>query len=66
MVALIANTLISNSTCSGSMDGSVTITPTGGTTADGNYTFAWSDMGTVVAAVFNDTCGNNIQLVEEK
>lgn len=24
------------------------------------------DMGTVVAAVFNDTCGNNIQLVEEK
>lgn len=25
-----------------------------------------TDMGTVVAAVFNDTCGNNIQLVEEK
>lgn len=24
------------------------------------------DMGTVIAAVFNDTCGNNIQLVEEK
>ena len=25
-----------------------------------------TDMGTVVVAVFNDTCGNNIQLVEEK
>ena len=24
------------------------------------------DMGTVIAAVFNDTCGNNIQLIEEK
>ncbi|MEM6263402.1 MAG: VOC family protein, partial [Bacteroidota bacterium] len=25
-----------------------------------------TEMGTVVIAVFNDTCGNNIQLVEEK
>ena len=25
-----------------------------------------TDVGTVVVAVFNDTCGNNIQLVEEK
>ena len=25
-----------------------------------------TDMGTVAVAVFNDTCGNNIQLVEEK
>ena len=25
-----------------------------------------TEMGTVVAAVFNDTCGNNIQLIEEK
>lgn len=25
-----------------------------------------TDMGTVIAAVFNDTCGNFIQLVEEK
>ncbi|MEM6967711.1 MAG: VOC family protein [Bacteroidota bacterium] len=24
------------------------------------------DMGTVIAAVFDDTCGNNIQLIEEK
>lgn len=24
------------------------------------------DVGTVIIAVFNDTCGNNIQLVEEK
>ena len=25
-----------------------------------------TDMGTVIVAIFNDTCGNNIQLVEEK
>ena len=25
-----------------------------------------TEMGTVVVAVFNDTCGNNIQLVEER
>ena len=25
-----------------------------------------TEIGTVIAAVFNDTCGNNIQLVEEK
>ncbi|MEM9822914.1 MAG: VOC family protein [Bacteroidota bacterium] len=25
-----------------------------------------TEMGTVIVAVFNDTCGNNIQLVEEK
>lgn len=25
-----------------------------------------TEMGTVVVVVFNDTCGNNIQLVEEK
>ena len=25
-----------------------------------------TDMGTVKVAIFNDTCGNNIQLVEEK
>ena len=25
-----------------------------------------TEMGTVVAAVFNDTCGNNIQIVQEK
>ena len=25
-----------------------------------------TEMGTVVFAVFNDTCGNNIQIVEEK
>lgn len=25
-----------------------------------------TEMGTVVAAVFDDTCGNNIQLVEER
>lgn len=25
-----------------------------------------TDAGTVVIAVFNDTCGNNIQLIEEK
>ena len=25
-----------------------------------------TEMGTVVATVFNDTCGNNIQLIEER
>ena len=25
-----------------------------------------TEMGTVIVAVFNDTCGNNIQLVQEK
>ncbi len=25
-----------------------------------------TEMGTVIAAVFNDTCGNNIQIIEEK
>ena len=25
-----------------------------------------TEMGTVIAAVFNDTCGNNMQLIEEK
>ena len=25
-----------------------------------------TEMGTVIVAVFNDTCGNNIQLVEER
>jgi catechol 2,3-dioxygenase-like lactoylglutathione lyase family enzyme len=25
-----------------------------------------TEMGTVIVAIFNDTCGNNIQLVEEK
>lgn len=25
-----------------------------------------TEMGTVIAAVFDDTCGNNIQLIEEK
>ena len=25
-----------------------------------------TEMGTVIVAVFNDTCGNNIQIVEEK
>ena len=25
-----------------------------------------TEMGTVIAAVFNDTCGNNIQIVEER
>lgn len=30
------------------------------------FSMAPTDMGTVIVAVFNDTCGNNIQLVEEK
>jgi catechol 2,3-dioxygenase-like lactoylglutathione lyase family enzyme len=29
------------------------------------FSMAPTEMGTVKAAVFNDTCGNNIQLIEE-
>jgi hypothetical protein len=36
------------------------------TKLDVEFSMKPTDMGTVVAAVFNDTCGNNIQLVEEK
>lgn len=44
------NTFITNASCSGSMDGAITITATGGTTATGQYTYSWSDgLGTVVA-----------------
>ncbi|MEM1122775.1 MAG: VOC family protein [Bacteroidota bacterium] len=31
-----------------------------------NFSMQPTEMGTVVVAVFDDTCGNNIQLVEEK
>lgn len=30
------------------------------------FSMAPTEMGTVIVAVFNDTCGNNIQLIEEK
>lgn len=47
---LAANTFITDATCSGSMDGSILIGATGGTTASGNYTYAWSGgLGTVTA-----------------
>ena len=39
---LDANTNIMDASCTGGQDGQITITASGGTTADGNYTFAWS------------------------
>jgi gliding motility-associated-like protein len=48
---LANNTFITNATCSGSMDGVITVGATGGTPAAGNYTYAWSGgLGTVVAS----------------
>ncbi|MCB9267164.1 MAG: gliding motility-associated C-terminal domain-containing protein [Lewinellaceae bacterium] len=47
---LAMNTFITDATCTGSMDGSVLIGATGGSTASGNYTYAWSGgLGTVTA-----------------
>jgi gliding motility-associated-like protein len=48
---LANNTFITNATCSGSMDGVITVGATGGTPNGGNYTYAWSgSLGTVVAS----------------
>lgn len=33
---------------------------------DVEFSMPPTDAGTVIIAVFNDTCGNNIQLIEEK
>ncbi|MCB9298423.1 MAG: hypothetical protein H6559_35725 [Lewinellaceae bacterium] len=30
------------------------------------FSMAPTEMGTVMVAIFNDTCGNNIQLVQEQ
>ncbi len=47
---LANNTFITDATCSGSMDGSISVTATGGSTADGNYTYNWSNnLGTIIA-----------------
>ncbi|MCI5082233.1 MAG: gliding motility-associated C-terminal domain-containing protein [Saprospiraceae bacterium] len=35
------NTFITNATCSGSMDGEITVIATGGTSTSGNYTYDW-------------------------
>lgn len=43
LLVTVANTTIQDATCSGSMDGTITITPTGGSTADGNYNYSWSN-----------------------
>ncbi len=48
---LAANTFITNATCTGSEDGSITVGATGGSSNAGNYTYAWSGgLGTIVAA----------------
>jgi gliding motility-associated-like protein len=39
---LTSNTFITDASCSGGENGEITITPTGGTTADGNYDFEWN------------------------
>lgn len=45
------NTMVTNSTCEGAENGSITITATGGTSANGSYTFSWdSGLGTVTAS----------------
>ena len=46
LLALDANTFITDASCTGGQDGEIFITPIGGTTADGNYTFSW-DTGSV-------------------
>lgn len=46
---LANNTFITNASCSGANDGAIDVTPTGGTTADGNYTITWDNgIGTTV------------------
>ena len=39
---LNSNTFITDASCTGGQDGEITITASGGTTANGNYTFNWS------------------------
>lgn len=53
----VPNTTIEDATCSGSMDGTITITPTGGTTATGNYNFTWNNG-------LPDSSGPNAQLID--
>lgn len=51
LVVLPQNTFPVDASCTGAEDGSITITATGGTTADGNYTYTWDNgLGTVTAA----------------
>ena len=48
---LAASTFITNATCTGSEDGSITVGANGGTPSGGNYTYNWSGgLGTIVAA----------------
>lgn len=74
---LAANTFVTDATCTGSMDGSVLVGATGGTSSNGNYTYAWSGgLGTITAntaqvsdldpGVYNVTVtdDNNCTLVE--
>lgn len=44
------NTFITKASCSGANDGEITVTATGGTTANGTYTFQWDNgLGTINA-----------------
>jgi len=51
------NTNITNATCEGAENGAVSIMATGGTSANGTYTFSWDNgLGTVIAT--NSQVGN--------
>lgn len=43
IVVTAANTFIQQNTCSGVNDGRITISATGGSTTDGNYTYSWDN-----------------------
>ncbi len=50
LTVLGSNTFVMDASCSGSMDGSISITATGGTTSTGNYFFQWDNgLGSIVA-----------------
>lgn len=55
---LDANTFIEDASCTGGQDGEIMITASGGTTADGNYTFSW-DTGLVITASTTTVTGLN-------
>lgn len=56
IVVTTANTFITQNTCSGVNDGSISISASGGSTSDGNYTYSWdSGLGIQEAATANIT-----------
>lgn len=47
---LMLDETIIDASCSGASNGEISVVASGGTTASGDYTFEWQDMGQVVAA----------------